>query len=173
ISVVAVVVAVNPFSNAIAFQPVAVFVCLFAGTLVSAQQAFNGRVAMATGSPIAAAWMNFSVGGIMLWTLTFIRQVDFSGAPSPLEKPYLYVGGLIGATFVAIAARLVRTLGVLLLTLTSIAGQLFGAVIIDIFIPTPGRVFNGWEALGVALTFVAVIVGSGRLDRVRSRHKSA
>ena len=172
ISVVAVVVAINPFSNAISFQPVAVFVCLFAGTLVSAQQAFNGRVAMATGSPIAAAWMNFSVGGVMLWSLTFIRQVDFSGAPSPIEKPYLYVGGLIGAIFVAVAARLVRTLGVLLLTLTSIAGQLLGAVILDIFIPTPGRVFNGWVALGVALTFVAVIVGSGRLDGVRSRHQS-
>jgi hypothetical protein len=46
-------------------------------------------------------------------------------------------------------------------------------VILDIFIPTPGRVFNGWVALGVALTFVAVIVGSGRLDRVRSRRQSA
>jgi transporter family-2 protein len=90
-----------------------------------------------------------------------------------MEKPYLYVGGLIGAIFVAVAARLVRTLGVLLLTLTSIAGQLLGAVILDIFIPTPGRVFNGWVALGVALTFVAVIVGSGRLDRVRSRRQSA
>ena len=41
ISVVAVVVAINPFSSAISFQPVAVFVGLFAGTLVSAGVAYT------------------------------------------------------------------------------------------------------------------------------------
>lgn len=165
ISVIAVVIAVDPFSGGVNFQPVAVFVCLFAGTLVSAQQAFNGRVAMATGSPITAAWMNFTVGGIMLWTLTLIRQVDFSTAPSPLQQPYLYVGGLIGATFVAVASRLVRTLGVLLLSLTSIAGQLLGAVLLDVFLPTQRGALTNLEFVGVVLTFVAVLVGSERFKR--------
>lgn len=167
ISLVAVAVAADPFGTSLHLNAVAVLVCLFAGTLVSAQQAFNGRVAAATGSPIAAAWMNFTVGGIMLWTLTLLRHPDFSRTPSPLERPWLYVGGLIGATFVVTAARLVRTLGVLLLTLTSIAGQLLGAVVLDVVVPTTRGALGLHQVIGVVLTFVAVALGSSAMVRRR------
>ena len=162
ISLVAVVVAVDPFSDSIDIAPAAVLMCLFAGTLVSAQQAFNGKVAQGARSPIAAAWVNFSVGGTMLWTLTLVRGVDLSMVPSPVDKPLLWTGGLLGSLFVVVAASLVRSLGVLLLTLTTIAGQLLGAVVIDVVAPTAGRELTVLQLVGVVLTFVAVVVGSSR-----------
>jgi len=167
IALVAVVVAVDPFTKAIDIAPAAILLCLFAGTLVSAQQAFNGRVAQQAGSPIAAAWVNFTVGGTMLWTLTLVRGVDLSRTPSPLDQPLLWTGGLLGSLFVVVAASLVRTLGVLLLTLTTIAGQLLGAVVIDVVVPTAGRSLTVVELFGVALTFVAVVVGSSRRRNVK------
>jgi transporter family-2 protein len=170
IALAAVIIAVEPWSSGASDLSLFVlFMCLFAGTAVSAQQAFNGRVSQASGSPIAAAWVNFSVGGIMLWTLSLIRGVDLSLAPSPVEQPWLWTGGLLGSVFVVVAAAIVRTLGVLLLTLTTIAGQLFGAVIIDVVVPTPGRPITGFSLVGVALTFVAVLVGSGLLRRQRKQ----
>jgi bacterial/archaeal transporter family-2 protein len=170
LALVAVVIAVepwagNPFeSGGDGSTPVlvAVIACLIAGCLVSGQQAFNGRVAQTSGSPIAAAWVNFTVGGVMLWALTLGRGVDLGSAPSVLSEPWLWTGGLLGTVFVVTAAWLVRVLGVLLLTLTTIAGQLFGAVVIDVVVPTPGRPVTWVELIGVALTFVAVAVGARR-----------
>jgi transporter family-2 protein len=162
IALVAVVVAVDPFTHHVTIAPAAVLMCLVAGTFVSAQQAFNGRVAQRAGSPIAAAWVNFTVGGIMLWTLTLVRHIDLTRVPSPMHQPWLFTGGLLGSLFVVVAASLVRTLGVLLLTLTTIAGQLLGAVVIDVVVPTAGRSLTVVELVGVVLTFVAVLVGSGR-----------
>jgi transporter family-2 protein len=161
----AVAVAVDPFGTEVALAPGAIAMCLIAGCLVSAQQAFNGRVAAATGSPIAAAFVNFSVGGVLLWSLTLGRQVDLTSAPAPWEEPLLWTGGLLGTVFVITAAWLVRTLGVLLLTLTTIAGQLLGAVVIDIAVPTAGRPVTAWSIAGVLLTFLAVAVGAGALKR--------
>jgi transporter family-2 protein len=165
LAVVAVLVAVDPFAGRLDVAPLAILVCLLAGFGVSLQQAFNGRVAQAGGSPVAAAWVNFSVGGVLLWTATFARGLDLSTAPDPLTSPWLYTGGALGAVFVVTAAWLVRVLGVLLLTLTTIAGQLLGAVVVDVVVPTPGRPVTAVELAGVALTFVAVAVGSGVVRR--------
>jgi len=166
LSLVAVVVAVDPFGTGgsnVALLPV--LACFIAGILVSGQQAVNGRVAQASGSAIAAAWVNFTVGGTMLWALTLGRDVDLSGTPSPLDEPLLWTGGLLGTLFVVTAAWIVRILGVLLLTLTTIAGQLLGALVMDVVFPTPGRPITLVEVLGVLLTFVAVAIGTGRHPR--------
>jgi transporter family-2 protein len=175
LSLIAVAIAVDPWSgNPFASTGttgtsvlLAVLACLVAGCLVSGQQAFNGRVAQTSGSPIAAAWVNFSVGGVLLWTLTLGRGVDLSNAPPVLSEPWLWTGGLLGTVFVITAAWLVRVLGVLLLTLTTIAGQLLGAVVIDVVVPTAGRPVTWVELAGVVLTFAAVVVGSGLLRRRR------
>jgi transporter family-2 protein len=180
LALVAVAIAVepwsgNPFSSTGTTGTsvlLAVLACLVAGCLVSGQQAFNGRVAQASGSPIAAAWVNFSVGGILLWSLTLGRGIDLSGAPPVLSEPWLWIGGLLGTIFVVTAAWLVRVLGVLLLTLTTIAGQLLGAVVIDVVVPTQGRPVTWVELAGVGLTFAAVVVGSGLLRRRPSPARS-
>ena len=60
------------------------------------------------------------------------------GRPSgrfPTE-PWLYVGGPIGIVFIALAAAIVRFTGVLLLGLATIAGQIVGAVLLDLVLPT-------------------------------------
>jgi transporter family-2 protein len=74
-------------------------------------------------------------------------------------EPWLYVGGLIGTVFIAVAALVVATLGVLRFGLASTAGQLVGAMVLDV-----DRGIATTTAAATGLTFLAVAV-SGRAAR--------
>ncbi len=129
-----------------------------AGVGVAWQQAVNGRVREAAGSPLAAAAVNFAVGTSAL-VLVFAVDLLIRGLPSGAlpHRPVLYLGGPIGVVFIAISAAVVRDTGVLLLGLAMVAGQLAGALAIDLL--TPGGVrpdVATW--LGVALTLGAVLL---------------
>jgi transporter family-2 protein len=80
----------------------------------------------------------------------------------------LYLTGPIGVVFVTSAAWLVRVLGVLLFSLYAVAGQVAGAVIIDLLAPTPAHAVTATTYVGVGLTVLAVAIGSGLLRRRRS-----
>jgi transporter family-2 protein len=78
----------------------------------------------------------------------------------------LYLGGAIGAIFIAIAAAVVRDTGVLLLGLGTVAGQLGGALVLDLVLPGGARPGAATYA-GVLLTLGAVLLAT-----VPSRRRS-
>ncbi|MGW4500225.1 DMT family transporter [Micromonospora sp. NPDC004336] len=134
---------------------------LLAGVAIAWQQAVNGRVRMAAGSALTATLVNFSVGTTAL-LVTFAVDVAVRGWPAgelPSE-PWFYLGGPIGIVFIAIAAAIVRFTGVLLLGLASIAGQIVGAVLLDLLLPTAASRPSLTALLGAALTMVAVLVAA-------------
>lgn len=134
---------------------------LLAGMAIAWQQAVNGRVAGAAGSPLTATGVNFAVGTVAL-LVTFGVDLLVRGWPSgalPTE-PWLYLGGPIGIVFIAIAAAIVRFTGVLLLGLATIAGQVVGAVGLDVVFPTAASHPGPTTLLGAALTLVAVLVAA-------------
>jgi len=143
-----------------------VLLALLAGAAVAFQAAFNGRVSVATGLPTVAALVNFTVGLVVLLVIWGIQrgareQIDGS-LPAFTDKPWLYVGGLLGLLFVVSAAWSVRALGVLLFSLVVIAGSLVGAVAVDIVAPTEGASFTWALVVGLAMTFLAVGLASVR-----------
>lgn len=133
-----------------------------AGAVIAPQQAANGRVGVAAGSPFTAAFVNFAGGVIMLslvlgvaLTAGGLRPVDPWGAPG-----WAYLGGVLGLTVIAGAAWVVPVLGVLVFSLLSVFGQLTGALLLDLVAPTEGTSI-GWHLLaGIAMTFVAVLVAA-------------
>ncbi|MGK5672818.1 DMT family transporter [Micromonospora sp. URMC 106] len=134
---------------------------LLAGVAIAWQQAVNGRVRMASGSALTATLVNFAVGMAALLA-TFAVDVAVRGWPAgdlPTE-PWLYLGGPIGIVFIAVAAAIVRFTGVLLLGLASIAGQIVGAVLLDVLLPTAASHPSVTTLLGAALTMVAVLVAA-------------
>jgi transporter family-2 protein len=138
-----------------------------AGFLIAAQQALNGRVRRVTGDAAVATLVNFLVGSAAL-VLAYLAVGAVAGWhvghwPDAAHW-WLYSGGPLGATFVAVAAVIVRTLGVLRLGLAVIAGQLLGAILLDVVVPAAARGVATGTAVGAALTFVAVAV-SGRAAR--------
>jgi transporter family-2 protein len=80
----------------------------------------------------------------------------------PAGPWWLYLGGPLGVAFISIAAWAVKPLGLLLFTLLTLAGQLAGALLLDVFFPAPGTIVS-WQLLaGVALTLVAAGLASIR-----------
>ena len=126
---------------------------VLAGGLISVQQALNGRVREATGV-LTATFVNFVVGTTALLLVLGVKElVSGVRADAWPHEPWLYLGGCIGALFVAVAARVVRVLGVLRLGLASTAGQIVGAIALDV-----QRGVSVTTLVAAGLTFLAVAV---------------
>ncbi|GHE92300.1 DMT family transporter [Streptomyces fumanus] len=133
------------------------------GFLLGVQQSLNGASATASGSPLAATWLNFCVGAVFLiaaWGVkTLVRGT--SGHPLPTDW-WACLGGLCGVVFIGASAFLVRRIGVLLLSMASIAGQLTGSIALDYAFPSGGRSPSVLTLLGASLTFAAVWIAARR-----------
>ncbi|MGQ4598802.1 DMT family transporter [Nocardia sp. R6R-6] len=146
--------------DALRDAPTALLIVLpaLAGIGLAWQQAVNGKVG-AVGGPFSAAMINFCVGlGALLVLAAAVRATVGGSAQFPTE-PWLYVGGLIGVAFIALAALTVRWIGVLLLGLTSVAGQLLFALVLDLITPTSAGL-SATAIIGCVLTLVAVGVAT-------------
>ncbi|MEU1235596.1 DMT family transporter [Micromonospora aurantiaca] len=145
----------DPHALALALLPLA------AGVGIAWQQAVNGRVRAAAGSAMTATLVNFTVGTAAL-LVTFAVDLAVRGRPAGAfpDEPWLYLGGPLGIVFIALAAALVRFTGVLLLGLATIAGQIVGAVLLDLLLPTAASHPGLDTLLGAALTLVAVLVAA-------------
>jgi transporter family-2 protein len=128
---------------------------LRAGAGTSVQQALNGRLS-AVGGPWATTLNNFLVGLVVLvicFGLSLFAGGDLRGLPSQV---WLYAGGSIGVAFIWLSAVLVRVHGVLVLSLSMIAGNVIGAELIELL---GGHTHVGWLGiLAGALTVVGVLV---------------
>ncbi|HVE97640.1 MAG TPA: DMT family transporter [Mycobacteriales bacterium] len=132
-----------------------------AGAGVAAQQAANGQLQRLTGEPLLAALVSFTVGTVALavGVLVLAAAGDLHVGEWPAEIG-LYLGGLCGAAYITLSAAAVSRLGVLRLTLASVAGQLLGAVLLDLLRPTGGGL-RAATVVATAMTLAAVAV-SGR-----------
>ncbi|WP_089157070.1 DMT family transporter [Micromonospora sp. NBS 11-29] len=147
----------DPATLALALLPLA------GGVGIAWQQAVNGRVRAAADNTLTATLVNFVVGTMTL-LVTFAVEVAVRGWPTgglPSE-PWLYLGGPLGVAFIALAAALVRFTGVLLLGLATIAGQVIGAVLLDLVLPTSASHPGVNTVLGAVLTLVAVLIAAAR-----------
>lgn len=159
----AVVIAVSDrLGGEVEGSTLAVVAALVAGLAIAVQQAINGRVGATARNAWTAAWVNFTLGTVMLgvalgvaWGLT-----EFDPGALPAGPWWLYLGGTIGVLFIAAAAWVVQRLGVLLFALLAITGQLTGALLLDWLAPAAGVTFHLTLVAGVVLAAVAVAVGS-------------
>lgn len=168
LAVTAVTIAVWSRLGAPDFSVIAVIVAFTAGVLISVQQAINGRTSRAAQNPMSATFLNFLLGTMALG-LAFGAAWAVTGegpAPLPSGTWWIYLGGVIGLVFIAIAAWAVPLVGVLMFALLTIAGQLSGALLLDVVAPTSGTQLSWTLVAGVLLAFVAVLVAAR--GRVRS-----
>ncbi|GAA1122914.1 DMT family transporter [Kribbella jejuensis] len=132
------------------------------GVGTAVQQAINGRVARTASTDaygaVAAGVVNFLVGFLAL-LLVFAVDLAFRGAPRQLpSEPWLYLGGMCGVIFISAAAAVVRVVGVFVLGLGTIAGQLIASLFIDIFVPVADKPITAPVVVGTLLALVAVVV---------------
>ena len=133
----------------------AVALCFATGVGVAIQQAINGRSTTISREPMVAAWSNFALGALIVTVALAIMVVTGAHSLRPLPSGpwWLYLGGLIGVTFLATTAWVVGRVGVLAISLLATAGQLTGALVLDVFLLD---VVDGALIAGVLLSFAAV-----------------
>jgi len=137
---------------------------LLAGVGAGMQQAMNGRVRQVSGSPLAATLVNFTVGTAVLLVVT-LASLAVNGLPeAPPTEAYLYAGGAIGVVFITIQAAAVARVGVLLLGMCLVLGQLMAAVVFD-SVAAIGPTLQSQTVVAVVLTAVGIVVAT--LDRWR------
>ncbi|MBF6173503.1 DMT family transporter [Nocardia blacklockiae] len=124
------------------------------------QQAMNGRIGV-VGGPYSATLVNFATGVVVLIAVEALVLARTGWPDRFPTAPWLYLGGVIGVVFIALAALVVRWIGVLLLGLTSVAGQLLAAVVLDVALPT-GSGLSAATVVGSVLTLIAVGVAARR-----------
>jgi transporter family-2 protein len=131
-----------------------------AGLGIGWQQAVNGQVKVRADSALTATFINFVVGFTVLAVAAVIHG-SIAGWPAALPTEWwLYLGGPIGVVFIAGAAIVVRHLGVLLLGLGTIAGQLLTSLLLDLVVPSAGHVVVTTTVVGTILTLVAVAIAA-------------
>ena len=161
LTVAAVAVAVVPRLGGEGFPIAAVVLPLLAGVAVAFQQGLNGRVRAEARSALAATTINFTVGTAALVVAT-LTHLLIAGLPEALpSNPLLYLGGAVGAIFIAIQTVTVGRIGVLVLGLCLVTGQLAAALVFDVVAPL-GPVSTSATAAAVVLALAGVLVASIR-----------
>ena len=109
-------------------------VALIAGAVIPTQTALNNKMSGTLSSPILAALVSFLVGTttLLIYALASGERIssltDAKNAP-----PTAWLGGVLGAFFVASTIILLPRLGVVLTISLVIAGQLMMSLLIDHF----------------------------------------
>lgn len=149
-------------------SPWLVIVPLIAGFGVSWQSAVNGLLRSAMQSVLSATFVSFVVGTGVLAVLAAV-SIALNGWPQHWpSEPVLYIGGILGAIFIAIITLLVRIAGVLLISMANVAGQLIASVLLEAGVPLAGGVSIGMlvgTLIGLIAVAIAALPGRPRTAR--------
>lgn len=133
-----------------------------AGCLMAWQGAVNGLVRAAADNVVVPTTVNFLVGTCALVIATGVSVIIRGWPATPPGQWWLYTGGTLGIVAIMTAVTAVRVTGVLLLGMSSVAGQLTGALLLDVFVPTAGGL-SITSVIGIALTMAAVGIAAIRV----------
>ncbi len=144
----------------------AVLLAVAGGLGVAIQTALNGRVSRAT-STVAGLTVNMVVSSPVVLVIALAAGAFTGLNPWPGDV-WLYLGGPLGLFVIVTLLIGVQAAGVLRTGLAIVAGQLAGAILLDLL--TPGGPPVGPALLaGSALTFVAVAISGCARPRYRKR----
>jgi bacterial/archaeal transporter family-2 protein len=139
-----------------------VVLAMVIGASVVIQASINGELRILVGDPYRTALISTTVSTLFLIALSAVlvgRPVPegavFTGAPW-----WLWVGGVLGAIYVAAAAVLVSKLGSAVMFTLIILGQLLMAVVMDHFglIGLDKHPVTAPRIIGISLVLIGVVL---------------
>lgn len=103
------------------------------GAILPLQGLLNARLGTQIGGPVAAAFVSFVVGTLGLGAYLLASRHGLRFAPGMHAPAWLWIGGLIGAVYVAAFTLLVPRLGVAAIICLTIFGQIAASLLLDHF----------------------------------------
>jgi bacterial/archaeal transporter family-2 protein len=105
-----------------------------AGAMLPFQFGINAQLAHWLGSPVRAAFVSFLVGTIVLLVLSAFVRKPLPSAARLADVPWwVWIGGLLGAFYVAGSIVTAPKLGAVTLTAAIITGQALASILVDQF----------------------------------------
>ncbi len=104
---------------------------LVGGVFLSTQAPINAALARTLGDPVLAACISFGIGFIVLAAISALRGAGPSGAAISAAPWWSWLGGFLGAFYVAIVIWGVPQLGVVSTVAALVFGQVAAALILD------------------------------------------
>ena len=134
------------------------------------QSAINAELARHLGSALQSALISFAVGLLVLFmlcvALIYIRAPLVGGLPSlkalSTISPWWLCGGILGAVIVALNVIFVPRLGVAVVLLLVVFGQIFFSLIMDHYalLNLPKQALTWQRLLGVILMIAGIVLFS-------------
>lgn len=135
---------------------------ILSGALIAWQAGVNGRISREVRSALVAALVNFVAGTIVLFAAALVSILILGWPGSWPTEIWLYLGGPLGVLFITLASGYVRIIGVLLLGMANIAGQLVGSLLLDVFAPVTRFSLSTGLVVGALLALAALVLAGWR-----------
>jgi transporter family-2 protein len=138
---------------------VALIGAMVAGIALPLQAGANAQLARALGHPAAAALVSASISALSMVPVMLLLRVSPPSFTALAAAPaWVYVGGLCGIGFLAVAITTAPVLGAATFIAVAVAGQMIASVAFDHFglVGFPERPATPLRLLGIALVVVGV-----------------
>jgi transporter family-2 protein len=111
-----------------------VLFALVAGAMLPFQAGVNAQLADVLGSPVRAALVSFAVGTLALLALALAFYRGWTSVDRLADAPWwVWIGGLLGAFYVAGSIVTAPRLGAVTLVALLLAGQAAASLVVDHF----------------------------------------
>ena len=125
------------------------------GILIGVSRAINATLARSLGAAAASVWNHLVGFGLLLVMLFFLGEWNFLSSWKDVPVPY-YLGGVIGAVFVATSSWVFGHLGASRTILLIISGQMLAGTVLDLL---SGQILSlGMQAIGTAFVLMGIRV---------------
>ncbi|MGE8305233.1 DMT family transporter [Pseudomonas sp. B21-031] len=151
-------------SKSMVLLGIPVAMALLAGAVLPFQAAGNAAVGRALGHWLWGAFTSLTVSSVVVIAALLILRVPTPDLGKALQGPWwLWIGGVLGALYVAGAAALTPKLGAAGFLVLVVAGQILTAVIADHFgvMGLGGKPVNLARVAGVVLILCGVFLVQG------------
>lgn len=134
-----------------------------AGAMLAAQSAVNGTLGVSLNSPVQAAFISSLISTVILFLLilSIRNERRCLAGMFPIKGPlWIWIGGLLGLAIVIGYAAFAPILGIGLLSVVSILGQLGASILIDRFGFFKARKVHVslTQYLGIAVVLAGVVL---------------
>lgn len=138
-----------------------VILAVLIGCGLSVQVGLNSQLRVQFGHPALAALGNFLVGTAALLAYLLILRITWPSTDTLRAVPAnQWLGGLLGATYVAASALLAPRLGSATLLALIVGGQLLMSLLLDHFgwVGFPTHAVSAWRLVGGVLLIAGVVL---------------
>lgn len=111
-----------------------VLVAVLIGLVLPVQAGVNAQLRVSLGHPLTTAFVSFLIGTIALGLLLVLARVPLPASRAATQAPgWQWIGGLLGAVYIAAAVVLAPRLGAATLIASVVTGQMLGSLVLDHF----------------------------------------